>query len=150
MHLKINLRDDYEEPVYNKQLVEAQIGFRRLLCRPTYSVQIGDTDKYKVCPKLEKGASVIASIYSQLSFPETPVIILRPNSESPPISEPLNTKEIINSDFANFKGIYQMKQIAIGKTLASDCNKIIIKRKVITGYPLKIHKRRAVVRYMFF
>lgn len=127
MHLKIKLRDDHEEAIYTKQLVEFQIGFRRNLSRPIYSSEVGETDKFKKEYKLEKGRPMIASLYTQLAFPETPVIMLRP--------------EILKND---------MKQVAIGKVFTSDCNKIILKKIVLTGYPLKIHKKRAVVRYMFF
>lgn len=127
MHLKINLRENYNEPVYSKQLVEIQIGFRRILSRPIYSTQVGETDKFKKERKIEPGKPIIATLYSQLSYPETPVIFLRPET-----------------------GKNDMKQIAIGKTIQSDCNKILIKRIVLTGYPLKIHKKKAVIRYMFF
>ena len=28
--------------------------------------------------------------------------------------------------------------------------KIILKRILLTGYPMRVHKKRAVIRYMFF
>ena len=31
-----------------------------------------------------------------------------------------------------------------------DALQVILKRKILTGYPFKVHKRRAVVRFMFF
>jgi pre-rRNA-processing protein TSR1 len=128
MHLKIKLNENYEgEEIYSKQLIEAQIGFRRNLCRPIYSQQVGETDKLKKERKLAKGKITIATIYAQLTYPETPVMIFRPHMDND-----------------------EMNQIAIGKTIISDCNKILIKRSVLTGYPLKIHKKRSVVRYMFF
>ena len=128
MHFRIQLRDDIEpESIYSKQLIEAQVGFRRILCRPIYSLEVGETDKLKKVRKLEKGRYYIATVYAQLTYPEVPVFLFRPNAE------------------------YTMMQyIAIGKTWNSDCNRILLKKIVLTGYPLKIHKKKAVVRYMFF
>lgn len=127
MHVKIQLNEDCNEDIYSKELVESQIGFRRNLIRPIYSYQIHDTDKYKKIRKLEKGKFFIATFYAQLTYQDIPVIFMRPNLK--------------NNDMNHF---------AIGKTMQSDCNKILIKKIVLTGYPLKIHKKKVVVRYMFF
>ena len=126
MHLKIKQREDYEEPVYSKQLIEAQIGFRRLLTRPIYSRQIGDTDKCKGERKLEAGKLMQATLYCQLTFPGAPVIFFRP------------------------KSLERIDLVATGSVSSTDCNKILLKKIVLTGYPLKIHKKKAVIRYMFF
>lgn len=126
MHMKVNKRDEYTEELYSKQLVEIQIGFRRILSRPVYSRQVGDTDKFKKERKLENGKQMIASLYCQLIFPGSPVIVLKP------------------------KTVDLVDLVASGTVINSDCNKIILKKIVLTGYPFKIHKKRAVVRYMFF
>ena len=39
---------------------------------------------------------------------------------------------------------------ATGIIMNPDPMKIILKRIILTGYPLKCHKNRATVRYMFF
>lgn len=125
MHLKIKQADDFKEPIYSKQLNEIQIGFRRILARPTFSKIVNDTDKLKKERKLEKGKFMIATLFCQLTFPGAPVIFLRPKA---------GTTELV----------------ATGSVVNSDCNKVILKKIVLTGYPLKIHKRKSVVRYMFF
>ena len=40
--------------------------------------------------------------------------------------------------------------LATGHALAPNPLTVILKRIILTGYPLKVHKKRAVVRYMFF
>jgi pre-rRNA-processing protein TSR1 len=43
-----------------------------------------------------------------------------------------------------------MNIVATGIAMNPDPLKIILKRIILTGYPLKCHKKRATVRYMFF
>lgn len=38
----------------------------------------------------------------------------------------------------------------MGSSIAPDPTRIISKRIVLTGHPLKIHKKTATIRYMFF
>lgn len=40
--------------------------------------------------------------------------------------------------------------VATGIVLPPDPLKIILKRIILTGYPLRCHKKKATVRYMFF
>lgn len=43
-----------------------------------------------------------------------------------------------------------MDVVASGLVLPVDPMKIILKRIILTGYPLKVHKKRSTIRYMFF
>lgn len=40
--------------------------------------------------------------------------------------------------------------VATGVSLSPDPLKIILKRIILTGYPLRCHKKKATIRYMFF
>lgn len=40
--------------------------------------------------------------------------------------------------------------IASGSLLNADPDRVCVKRIVLTGYPIRVQKRKAVVRYMFF
>merc|ERR1711988_1313554 len=39
---------------------------------------------------------------------------------------------------------------AWGSISGADPNRLVIKRVILTGYPVRVHKTKAVVRYMFF
>jgi pre-rRNA-processing protein TSR1 len=43
-----------------------------------------------------------------------------------------------------------MNMVATGNVMPPNPMTIILKRIILTGYPLKVHKKKAVVRYMFF
>lgn len=40
--------------------------------------------------------------------------------------------------------------VASGSVTGSDAGRVILKRAVLTGYPVRVQKRRAVVKYMFY
>ena len=40
--------------------------------------------------------------------------------------------------------------VASGTVLTPNPMRVILKRIVLTGYPLRVHKKKATVRYMFF
>lgn len=133
MHFKIQLNYEFNEKIYNKQVVEAQYGFRRVLSRPLYSSEVGiNSDKLKLEKFLEKDKFYIATIYSQLIYPFSPVLLFKPV---------MNINSLENG---------KLKMIASGSIFTSDSKTIILKKIVLTGYPIKIKKRKAVIRYMFF
>ena len=127
MHYKISLNYEFEERVVAKSAMETQCGFRRLLTRPIYSSDIGVIDKLKIERKLEKDKFYIASVYSQMTYTNSPVLLFRPN-------------------FAN----NTLDLAASGEVVQTDSKKIILKRIILTGYPVKIKKKKSVIRYMFF
>ena len=43
-----------------------------------------------------------------------------------------------------------LKLAAVGALVDANPDRIVLKRLVISGYPYKVHKRRATVRWMFF
>ena len=143
MHLKVKINDDYineNNSLFSKELVEVHIGFRRYIARPLYSSIIGESDKFKKERKLEKNKYMIASIYSEMTYPDAPVMLFKPS-----VNKSNNNNTNLNSN-----NYYNFKLAASGVTIATDCNKIILKKIVLTGYPLKIHKKKSVIRYMFF
>ena len=44
----------------------------------------------------------------------------------------------------------ELVPVAIGNIYSINTNILIIKRIILTGYPYKVNKTHAIVRYMFF
>jgi pre-rRNA-processing protein TSR1 len=116
----------------NKKVLECQCGFRRYLIKPIFSVNLHNSysDKIKYQKYIEKDKFFIMTCFSQLTYANNPVLIF------------LRKKE---DNFDN-----NLNLCGTGITLESDSKKIILKKIILTGYPVKIKKKKAVVRYMFF
>jgi pre-rRNA-processing protein TSR1 len=129
MHYKLSLNYEYPEKIRAKMLMETQCGFRRLLTKPIYCSEIpgGVNDKLKKEKVLEKDKFFIGSVYSQLTYSKSPVLLFRPD---------------FKQDTINL--------VASGEVIDTDSKKILLKRIILTGYPLKIKKKKSVIRFMFF
>jgi pre-rRNA-processing protein TSR1 len=127
LHFRVTPHYEYSEQVQSKNLYEIHAGFRRFLSKPVFSFD-QNNDKLKYEKKLIQDKFYYASIYGQLIYPNTSVLLFRPN---------LNQNN-------------QLELVAKGTVVEENANRVILKKIILTGYPLKITKKKAVVRYMFF
>lgn len=130
MHFKIKRTLENKEIVPSKETMEFGCGFRRLTIRPTFSMELskaGQNDKFKYMRFLRKDIDVIATAYCPIVYSPCKIICF--------------TKE---------QGIKNLDVVATGNVLGADPLKIILKRIILTGYPLRVHKKKATIRYMFF
>lgn len=77
MHFKISRTLENTEIVPSKALMEFSCGFRRLVIRPTFSMELnaaGRNDKLKYMRFLRKDMYVIASAYCPITYPGTNLI----------------------------------------------------------------------------
>jgi len=131
MHFKIKRTLENAEIVPSKALMEFSCGFRRTVIRPTFSMELnaaGKNDKLKFMRFLRKDTAVVATAYCPIFYSPCKVICFTKRPGQP----------------------VAMNVVASGVTLQPDPLKIILKRIVLTGYPLRCHKKKATIRYMFF
>ncbi|CAG8815329.1 38627_t:CDS:10 [Gigaspora margarita] len=126
----ITRNGEYEEPIKSKDPLIMHCGFRRYLVRPLYSQNTlggkGTNNVHKYEKFINPGRSYIATIYGPINFGNLPVTFYKDTGDNAPIL------------------------VANGFFLNADPKRIIAKRIILTGYPFKINKKSAVVRYMFF
>ena len=130
MHFKLKRTMDNKEIVPSKAPMEFGCGFRRIVVKPTFSMELnaaGKNDKCKYMRFLRKDVNVVATAYCPIIYQPCKIIT-----------------------FTKREGPISMDVVATGIVLPPDPLKIILKRIILTGYPLRCHKKKATIRYMFF
>jgi len=114
----------YEEPIKSRDPVVVSCGIWRRTVRPIYSENSAGSDKHKYERFLLPGRWSVASMYAPLTFgSNVPVLLFNPQSN---------------------------ELMASGSVLSADPDRIVLKRVILSGYPVRTKKSWAVVRYMFY
>ncbi|KAI5748096.1 hypothetical protein M8J77_021827 [Diaphorina citri] len=114
-----------QDPVASKEELWFQCGFRRFKASPVFS-QHTNGNKHKYERFFQPEATVIATCYAPILYPPAPVLAFKKMKDD------------------------SVELIAVGSVHSVNPDRLIVKRVILSGHPLKIHKRSAVVRFMFF
>lgn len=126
LHFSIKKHDTYSAPIKAKEELVFHVGFRQFVARPIFSTDNMNSDKHKMERFLHAGRFSVASIYAPISFPPLPLIVLK--------SAEANAAPSV---------------AAVGSLRSIDPDRIILKKIILTGYPQRVSKLKAIVRYMF-
>jgi len=132
MHFRIRRKLESTEPVASKSPMEFHCGFRRFQIKPTFSLETNpgsSTEKYKYSRFMRNDQPLIASAIC-------PIV-------SDPCSVLCFTEKSIHDPTVS-------SIVASGTVMQPNPMRIILKRIILTGYPLRCHKKKGVIRYMFF
>ncbi|KAK4538722.1 hypothetical protein CDCA_CDCA19G4747 [Cyanidium caldarium] len=99
------------------------IGYRRFVGRALFSEDNAKCDKHLLERFLQPGRWSVASLYAHNMYPPAPVVLTA--AEAPE------------------------RLLASGTLLGADTDRLILRRVVLTGAPMRTHKHRATVRRMF-
>lgn len=129
LHARVQIHNENTlESLKSKVNYEIHTGFRRFKSNVMFSRIYKNCDKYKYVREVEDyGTWYLASFYGQIYFPPNRVNIFALNDAGAPISFSLS-----------------------GRLLKPDPFVVILKRIILTGYPLKIHTNSSVIKHMFF
>ncbi|KAM3131878.1 hypothetical protein pb186bvf_015999 [Paramecium bursaria] len=127
MHVKMHRHNSYDQVIKSKQDVYVQVGFRRAKINPIYSRILTNCTKTKFVKTIRDDEFYLCSFYFLTSYPPQNILFY-------------------NSDQDFVKG----NIIGTGEISRCDAFQVILKRIVLTGYPFKINKRKAVIRLMFY
>ena len=136
-HFRIRRFEEEKSIVKSKSALEFHVGFRRFLARPIFSDEYLNSNKAKLYRFFPHEDKVLASAYTPVWFPNSQVIVLKRGDW---------TGDQIDIEFET----QEPTLLASGTVTDPDPLKIILKRIVLTGYPVKCKRKRAVIRYMFF
>jgi len=132
MHFKIKRTLENKEPIPSKTLMEFHCGFRRMQVKPVFSAETNPgtaSEKYKYMRFLRDDMSAVATAICPIVFAPCKVMCF--------------TEQSLKSQSVDIIA-------ATGVVMPPNPLRVILKRIILTGYPLKCHKKKAVVRYMFF
>lgn len=108
-------------------------GFRRFAARPIFSEDNRRSTKHKLERFVQPGRQVVATVYAPATYGPCPLLAFLPGGEAVHAAPSL-------------AGL----PVASGALLSVDADRIILKRITLTGAPVRCHKKKAVVRWMFF
>lgn len=118
---------DEELPVKSKDTLTFRCGWRTWKARPVFSQNNLNCGKHKFERFMPpQGAFFAASFFGPVSYAPCPVLVFREQKGK--------AKELC----------------AIGSMMGADADRIVVKRIMLTGYPVRVHKRHATVKYMFY
>ena len=130
MHFKIQRNFENQDTVPSKTEVEIHCGFRRLTVKPVFGLQTSaggqSSEKLKYLRFLRHDMSIVASVYCPIIFSPCKMLMFNKDQDG------------------------KLKILATGIVMPPNPLSIILKRIILTGYPLKVHKKKSVIRYMFF
>ena len=127
LNLSVQKVADVEEPVRSKDELVFHLGFRQFAAKPVFSEDTFAT-KHRFCRFLRPhGEHCIATVYGPISYPPSPALAFRRDPATG-----------------------ALRLVATGAVRDANPDRIVLKRYVLSGYPYKVQKKRATVRFMFW
>ncbi|CEG47903.1 pre-rrna-processing protein tsr1 [Plasmopara halstedii] len=109
------------ETLKSKDELSFHCGFRRFSGRPVFSDQSLKSDQHLFQRFLPQTGWSVATVYGPVTFQPASLLLFKPDGQL----------------------------VASGTLKNVNSNRVVLKRVIITGTPVKVKKRKAVVRYMF-
>ncbi|XP_030570385.1 pre-rRNA-processing protein TSR1 homolog [Drosophila novamexicana] len=125
MNVVLQRIPDSEVPLKSKEQLIVQCGYRRFVVNPIYS-QHTNGDKHKFERFFRPYETVCATFYAPIQFPPAAVLAFKVNPDS------------------------TLALVARGRLLSCNPDRIVLKRVVLSGHPMRINRKSATIRYMFF
>lgn len=130
MHFNVSRETRFTEPIPSKEPLVFYCGFRKWTGRPVFSQVNLNCDKHKYERFLRTDRFTAASVYGPTTYQPSPVLVF---------------KEIPSEDGSVPRSVL----VATGTLQSVDPDRIVLKKIILTGFPIRVRKRRAVVKHMF-
>ena len=114
VNFKLERWGNTKDSIASKELLTVHYGFRRVACKPIYSEDTTG-DKAKYLREFKDNGYIVASIFAPAIYPPCNVLVFKDAMEGPAL-------------------------VAVGSFLSFDPKRLVIKRILLTGYPLKVRK----------
>ncbi len=126
LHFTLRRHPGYAETIKSKETLVFHTGFRSFQGKPIFSESNLNCDKHKMERFLVDGRFSMASVYGPIIFGQCPLLVFK-------VLE--NGQSIL---------------VATGSLAKVDPDRIMLKKVVLTGLPLRVRQRAAVVKHMLY
>lgn len=130
VHFLVKKAKGYEQPIANKEELVFCTGLRSFAAQPIFS-QNGNADKHKMERFLRPGEFTMASCYAPIMYPQMPILVFKAGG----------------SDGGGVSA--KPRLAAVGSLHSCSPDRVVLKKIVLSGYPVRVHKKKATVKYMF-
>jgi len=164
VHYDISRTSDYPHPLKSREQLEFHVGPRCFDVRPLFSEygKGGGPDNTSKC-RFHRyflpgaGRSCLATAYAPITFAPYPVLVFK----RIPIGDDVSRDSILNletvypaPDRVSLKSEAALSTkrvlVAVGSVVCADPDRIVLKRTILSGFPVKVSRSFAMVQYMFF
>jgi len=134
---------DTEVPIKSKDVLTFRCGWRTWQSRPIFSQLNLNSDKHKFERYMPSGAGTFfaGSVFGPVTYAQCPVMMFREAKDTGSDDALIGEEESGNG---------RREFLAHGSMIGADADRIVLKRIVLTGFPTRVHKRHATVKYMFY
>lgn len=124
------------------------------LTNTRYAIDVGCTVAADRCGAqlerfLQPGIDSVMSFYGPVMFPPCPVVVLSPTGGGLPVRAHVSDCAVLTRLLVQDSPTAQHLLVGCGSLLPPSPSRIILRKAVLTGVPIRSHKRYAVVRGMF-
>jgi pre-rRNA-processing protein TSR1 len=154
LHFAVQRNTEYDGSVRSKDPLILAVGPRRFRVNPVYSEHTrgggrGANNVHKFERYLRHGDTHVATTFGPVVYGNQPCLLLREGEGTQ--GELLILRFMLaGKDNGLFLINIAPDLVAMGTFLNPDPTRIIAKRILLTGHPVKVHKKTATIRYMFF
>eukprot|EP00428_Durinskia_dybowskii_P062940 CAMPEP_0170376684 /NCGR_PEP_ID=MMETSP0117_2-20130122/11856_1 /TAXON_ID=400756 /ORGANISM="Durinskia baltica, Strain CSIRO CS-38" /LENGTH=810 /DNA_ID=CAMNT_0010631903 /DNA_START=135 /DNA_END=2567 /DNA_ORIENTATION=- len=137
LHFQVAKFGSFEEPIKSKDELLFLTGFRSFLAKPIFSESNLNCDKHKFERFLLPGRFSMASCYGPIMMSNSPLLVFKRMAGSCKTGE--------------FRGScgFRWSLVATGNLVNVEPDRIMLKKIILTGFPIRVRKNFAVVRHMF-
>jgi len=126
VHFNVQRCSSYMDPIKSKERLIMHAGFRTFPTKPIFSEVNLNCDKHKMERFLLPDRFSMASAYAPITFLPCPLLLF---------------KETLDGNLV---------LVATGSLASVDPDRIVLKKVILTGIPVRVRKRFAVVKHLFY
>jgi pre-rRNA-processing protein TSR1 len=141
------------QPLANKHPLLFVVGGRAFVARPIFSDDHHGAELHRMARYLRCGESAVATVYGPISHGPLPVLAFKLPDGHPLLGLQGGAAALAEAASAGPSPASTSTDppalVATGALRSVDPDRVVLKRAVLTGYPVRTHKSKAVVRFMF-